>query len=662
MHDANFMALARYIVTAAGLPTISQVYEEVACKCLGLIQSSVQSWQDQGLLVPGNNNTLVKCPLFQSMWDRTEIFLGNKSPKKVYILLTCFLNFRSLIGKRPRNDVEDDTEDCIIVMPPQSKKKEDDNESPTPSPTPATPTPVTNPSEVQDGAGLRSSVPVNNKPTHSTTNSPELDLSSKHNITTPQACSDKGNRPSQRSAHVGPTSSPPHSPIIPQPSQQLATKHVDGRAQNNSSMLPSTCLEVTIPEYETSKDQGERLPSIDTTTVSVGPLLAATRTQEPDPTLEPVSKRAKSKPAGQSPFQLPVDGNDRRVSFTSVDNSELQQGLPQSCRQNKRFTLDGESAAERSPPLMNTAEERQKLHCSMLRSSATRKDPITLDPRPITTVETSPRTPPHVAHGHRSFGIITPDTPATFTPVDESQPTDLRHRFAQDIQRHISYVSSNQNQPRSDNLPYRPPPVVFTDSENVIYNLPLAQLNSLTSAFDRIARIFIKSPKHSNVLGASEFFPIRAIMCSGLETFYNWYSQTSSDFSHSRLYFDLIDVTFQKERGFVISENQPDSLRLLKQYIWDTFWAESRIRGALEFFTVTVEPYLPVSNNVSPHEDRSPANRISYPTANLAPPVRREMTVPDQSPGPKCPNSWAPASPLPRTFAEKITLRMVGGI
>lgn len=195
---------------------------------------------------------------------------------------------------------------------------------------------------------MHSSVPVNNNPTHSTTNSLELDLNSKHNITAPQTCSDKDSRPIQRSAHVGPTNSSPHSPIIPQLSRQLPTEHVEsgGRAQKDSSMLPSTCPKETIPEHA-SKDQGERLPSIHTITVSAALLLAATRTQEPYPTPEPVSKRAKSKPACQPPVQLPVDGNDRRVSATSVDNSDLQ-GLPQSCRQNKRFTLDGPSAAERS--------------------------------------------------------------------------------------------------------------------------------------------------------------------------------------------------------------------------------------------------------------------------------------------------------------------------
>lgn len=303
---------------------------------------------------------------------------------------------------------------------------------------------------------------------------------------------------------------------------------------------------------------------------------------------------------------------------------------------------------------MNTAEERQKLHSSDLRSSGTRKDPITLDPRPITTFETS-RTLPHGAHDHRSFRTIAPNIPATF--IDKSQPTDEQHRFA--IQ---PDTSSNQSQPHSDNLPSRPLPVIFTDSENVMYNMPLAQLNSLISAFDTIARICIKTPKHSNVPGASEFFPIRVIMCSGLETFYNWYSQISSDSSHSRLYFELIDVTFMKERGGVISENQPDSLRLLKQYIWDALWAEVRIRGTLEFFfTITIEPYLPVSNNVSPH-DGSPANPIPYSSANLAAPVRHAMTLPDQAPILKYSNPWAQPSPLPRTFAEKITLRMVRGI
>jgi hypothetical protein len=88
-------------------------------------------------------------------------------------------------------------------------------------------------------------------------------------------------------------------------------------------MLPSTCPKETIPEYA-SEDQGERLPSIDTKTVSVGSLLTAAQTHDPDPTPEPVSKKAKSKPACQS-FQLPVDGNGRRVTVTLVDNRELPQ-------------------------------------------------------------------------------------------------------------------------------------------------------------------------------------------------------------------------------------------------------------------------------------------------------------------------------------------------
>jgi hypothetical protein len=209
--------------------------------------------------------------------------------------------------------------------------------------------------------------------------------------------------------------------------------------------------------------------------------------------------------------------------------------------------------------------------------------------------------------------------------------------------------------------PYHPPAVRFTDSRHVDSNLPPAQLKSLTSTFDRIARISIQGPKCPGTPGLLTFFPIRSIMWCELALFYEWYSHTSLTHGQRLLRFELVDVTCQSEKGFIISEHQPDSFRLLKQYIWDMFWAESHIRGPLEFFTVSIEPYLPILSTISCAGDSRPAIPSSSPTSNQSSPgiqIDDTRSLP-QLLDSKSSNPITQCSTPLRTSAEKMTLRMV---
>jgi hypothetical protein len=76
--DTDLIDLAKSIVEAAGLPSSFRVHEEVAKKCLLLLQPSIRSWKREGLIIRGPNDTFIKCPLFKKLWDH-EIRL---SPKK----------------------------------------------------------------------------------------------------------------------------------------------------------------------------------------------------------------------------------------------------------------------------------------------------------------------------------------------------------------------------------------------------------------------------------------------------------------------------------------------------------------------------------------------------------------------------------------------------
>lgn len=151
LHDEDLVHLAKSFITAAGLPTIPQVYEEVANKCLSFLQSSTQLWQSQGLIILGDNNTLAKCPLFQKLWDyaikqplkrrlsiastgqalncsRDEVDSSGESltsphaktseskpPKKVIIFFVYLLNLSSLIYRGLSNHLN-----ILQIANPQS--------------------------------------------------------------------------------------------------------------------------------------------------------------------------------------------------------------------------------------------------------------------------------------------------------------------------------------------------------------------------------------------------------------------------------------------------------------------------------------------------------------------------------------------------------------
>jgi hypothetical protein len=70
VYDADLMDIVKSFIASVGLPAVSEIYDEVAKKCLSLLQPSIKSWQSEGLLVLGEHNTLVKSPLFQKVWDR----------------------------------------------------------------------------------------------------------------------------------------------------------------------------------------------------------------------------------------------------------------------------------------------------------------------------------------------------------------------------------------------------------------------------------------------------------------------------------------------------------------------------------------------------------------------------------------------------------------
>jgi hypothetical protein len=70
VRDPHVVELANSIIAAARLPTIPQVLEAAAIKCLSFLQLSAESWLSEGMIVPGKNNCLVKCPLLQKLWDR----------------------------------------------------------------------------------------------------------------------------------------------------------------------------------------------------------------------------------------------------------------------------------------------------------------------------------------------------------------------------------------------------------------------------------------------------------------------------------------------------------------------------------------------------------------------------------------------------------------
>ena len=79
-HDAGLMDLAGCFIAAAGLPTNPNVYDEVADRCLSLLQPAVRLWEREGLIILGSNDVLIKCPLFQELWDHAMLVSSKRKP------------------------------------------------------------------------------------------------------------------------------------------------------------------------------------------------------------------------------------------------------------------------------------------------------------------------------------------------------------------------------------------------------------------------------------------------------------------------------------------------------------------------------------------------------------------------------------------------------
>lgn len=97
VRDPHVVELANSIIAAARLPTIPQVHEEVAVKCLSFLQLSAESWLSDGLIVPGKNNCLVKCPLLQKLWDRAV----RKSPGRSLSIISTSQIFSASDDDKP---------------------------------------------------------------------------------------------------------------------------------------------------------------------------------------------------------------------------------------------------------------------------------------------------------------------------------------------------------------------------------------------------------------------------------------------------------------------------------------------------------------------------------------------------------------------------------
>jgi hypothetical protein len=101
-HDAALKGLTEAFIEAAGLPTVTRIYKEVADKCFCLLQYSVRSWQTKGLIIPGGNGVLIKCPLFQRLWDCA---LQLSSKRKLSIIPTA---------QFPEDNIDEKTESLTL--------------------------------------------------------------------------------------------------------------------------------------------------------------------------------------------------------------------------------------------------------------------------------------------------------------------------------------------------------------------------------------------------------------------------------------------------------------------------------------------------------------------------------------------------------------------
>lgn len=768
IHDAHLMEVGKAFQSAANLPAVPQILEEIAQKCFSLLLPAIKTWQSEGLIIPGNNNALVKCPLFQSLWghaiqlhrkrkqssvskgkvsavsavDKAKAYpksvtLSNDiSPENKYPKKRCSETPQSPPTshrvKRPRKysyeeDAEGDTEDCIIVSVPQtinkgrrgqSCKKYDSEDATALDTAPLVPKTEIEHSEDHSDSESHSVISaLGNSYALSTTESSvsNLNQSGSH-----QALPTEEPEPRQALGHRPEVKDSSELYVSPSP-QQTVDGHVqiDCPLQGHPSAFPPAPSEgIRLVSSKASKEDDARHP--------LGPLSPrspeASSTSNPSAIYEVSCLRGESEsanPCPSPPCSNETSGDAENITscLSHKANCESGQSLPRtSCQEQDKIAPIGATASAGISPLLDNTLGGHSGTISfdpLASTTASSTAPLSLKPTFLEAVA-----PPHAlsrvndgsnsllktiaskalataieGHGslqadHISNPVVENQTPHKFSaPQGQGLPNKTRPlrisqllspespklsistaainstttqsppHSSQDSSPNATYLLSSRVISHPIENPYRPPPVSFTGSNHMNSELPPAQLKCLTSTFDKIARISIETPKSPDKRASLRFFPIRAIMSCELRLFFKWYSHTSSSDGQCLLRFELVDVTCQSEKGFIISENQPDSFRLLKQYIWDMFWTESHIRGPLEVFTVTIEPYLPLLNNISRPEDSIPspdsATNQSSPRAHA-----NEAKHPSQPPVSNFPTVVAQSLPPPRTSAEKMTLRM----
>jgi hypothetical protein len=100
--STDLQDLALCIIAAAGLPSTRPVREDVAVKCLSLVEPSLRSWQREGLIIHESNGVLIKCPLFQKLWD---FAMKLPSKRKLAIVPTTQLPEEDMDGEKVNNAV-----------------------------------------------------------------------------------------------------------------------------------------------------------------------------------------------------------------------------------------------------------------------------------------------------------------------------------------------------------------------------------------------------------------------------------------------------------------------------------------------------------------------------------------------------------------------------
>jgi hypothetical protein len=205
---------------------------------------------------------------------------------------------------------------------------------------------------------------------------------------------------------------------------------------------------------------------------------------------------------------------------------------------------------------------------------------------------------------------------------------------------------------------YQPPAVTFTIDNRAESRLQTAEVQSLIGTFTKLARAVIL-PRGGKE--RTRYFPIGVVMWQTLPDFYKWHTKASKDEEHRTFTFELMDVTWQHERVFIVPDGNPDYYRLLKQYIWDLFWFASQLRGTAEVFRISITPSPPVAEVVPIRRSQQP--QWNSPPANSPPPAYSTPAgFPQEnrnlmSTGPRPVGQYPAQAPRQRTAGDKAGLK-----